>query len=82
MRTITITDAVEAAARAQYERAAHPAAPCWEDCTELERAAYRIAVRPHVEAAAPFIAAPLKIHSRRKSGRESCSLRTACERVM
>ncbi len=57
MRTITITDAVEAAARAQYERAAHPGAPRWEDCAEIERAAYRIAVRPHVEAAAPFIAA-------------------------
>ncbi|MEX5295347.1 hypothetical protein QYM41_08700 [Kocuria sp. CPCC 205268] len=55
--TITITDAVEAAARAQYERAAHPGAPRWEDCAEIERAAYRIAVRPHVEAAAPFIAA-------------------------
>ncbi|MEB2528819.1 hypothetical protein [Kocuria rosea] len=57
MRTITITDAVEAAARAQYERAAHPGAPRWEDCTETDRAAYRHAVRPHVEAAAPFIAA-------------------------
>ncbi|MFE7630684.1 hypothetical protein [Kocuria sp. NPDC057446] len=57
MRTITITDAVEAAARAQYERAAHPAAPPWEDCAESDRAVYRHAVRPHVEAAAPFIAA-------------------------
>lgn len=57
MRTITITDAVEAAARAQYERAAHPGAPRWEDCAESDRAVYRHAVRPHVEAAAPFIAA-------------------------
>ncbi|MEB2528786.1 hypothetical protein [Kocuria rosea] len=57
MRTITITDAVEAAARAQYERAAHPGAPRWEDCAESDRAVYRRAVRPHVEAAAPFIAA-------------------------
>ena len=57
MRTITITDAVEAAARAQYERAAHPGAPRWEDCAESDRAVYRTAVRPHVEAAAPFIAA-------------------------
>jgi hypothetical protein len=57
MRTITITDAVEAAARAQYERAAHPGAPRWEDCAEPDRAVYRHAVRPHVEAAAPFIAA-------------------------
>ncbi|GAA1754918.1 hypothetical protein [Kocuria aegyptia] len=57
MRTITITDAVEAAARAQYERAAHPWAPRWEDCAESDRAVYRHAVRPHVEAAAPFIAA-------------------------
>ncbi|MFF0988876.1 hypothetical protein [Kocuria nitroreducens] len=57
MRTITITDAVEAAARAQYERAAHPGAPRWEDCAESDRAVYRTAVRPHIEAAAPFIAA-------------------------
>ncbi len=57
MRTITITDAVEAAARAQYERAAHPGAPRWEDCAESDRAVYHHAVRPHVEAAAPFIAA-------------------------
>ncbi|WP_144836623.1 hypothetical protein [Kocuria rosea] len=57
MRTITITDAVEAAARAQYERAAHLGAPRWEDCAESDRAVYRHAVRPHVEAAAPFIAA-------------------------
>ena len=57
MRTITITDAVEAAARAQYERAAHPGAPRWEDCAESDRAVYRHAVRPNVEAAAPFIAA-------------------------
>lgn len=57
MQTLTITDAVEAAARAQYERAAHPGAPRWEDCGEADRAVYRTAVRPHVEAAAPFIAA-------------------------
>jgi hypothetical protein len=57
MRIINITDAVEAAARAQYERAAHPGASRWEDCAELERAVYRHAVRHHVEAAAPFIAA-------------------------
>ncbi len=57
MRPITITDAVEAAARAQYERASHPGAPRWEDCAETDRAVYRHAVRPHVEAAAPFIAA-------------------------
>ena len=41
----------------QYERAAHPGAPRWEDCAESDRAVYRTAVRPHVEAAAPFIAA-------------------------
>ncbi|MGX5360025.1 hypothetical protein [Kocuria sp. KH4] len=57
MPTINITDAIEAAARAQYARAAHPQSPSWESCTDLERAAYRIAVRPHVEAAAPIIAA-------------------------
>src|ERR687889_596270 len=57
MRPITLTDAVEAAARAQYERASHPGAPRWEDCAETDRAVYRHAVRPHVEAAAPFIAA-------------------------
>lgn len=57
MPTINITDAIEAAARAQYARAAHPQSPSWESCTDLERAAYRIAVRPHVEAAAPVIAA-------------------------
>ena len=57
MRPITITDAVEAAARAQYERASHSGAPRWEDCAETDRAVYRHAVRPHVEAAAPFIAA-------------------------
>ncbi|MEX5272155.1 hypothetical protein [Kocuria sabuli] len=57
MSTLNITDAVEAAARAQYDRAAHPGSPSWESCAELERAAYRIAVRPHVAAAAPLIAA-------------------------
>lgn len=59
MSTIDITDAVEAAARAQYARAAaaRPDAPRWEDCAEHERAVHRGAVRPHVEAAAPFIAA-------------------------
>ncbi|PLC12808.1 hypothetical protein AUQ48_11960 [Kocuria flava] len=57
MQTPNITDAVEAAARAQYERAAQPGAPRWEDCAESDRAIYRIAVRPHIEVAAPFIAA-------------------------
>lgn len=59
MPTIDLTDAVEAAARAQYERAKglHLAYRTWTECTEHERAAYRTAVRPHVEAAAPVIAA-------------------------
>lgn len=57
--TVDLTDAVEAAARAQYARAtaSHPGAPRWEDCSESDRAVYRTAVRPHLEAAAPFIAA-------------------------
>ncbi|MEX5262183.1 hypothetical protein [Kocuria sp. CPCC 205263] len=59
MSTIDLTDAVEAAARAQYERAMglHPAYRTWAECTEHERTAYRTAVRPHIEAAAPVIAA-------------------------
>lgn len=59
MLTIDLTDAVEAAARAQYERAMglHPASRTWAECTEHERTAYRTAVRPHIEAAAPVIAA-------------------------
>lgn len=57
MNTINTTDAVEAAARSQYDRAAQLGAPRWEDCPEADRAVYRTAVRPHVEAAAPFIAA-------------------------
>ena len=59
MSTIDITDAVEAAARAQYERATgrDPEARSWRSCAEAERAAYRTAVRPHLEAAAPWIAA-------------------------
>jgi alpha-beta hydrolase superfamily lysophospholipase len=59
MLTIDLTDAVEAAARAQYERAMglHPASRTWAQCTEHERTAYRTAVRPHIEAAAPVIAA-------------------------
>lgn len=59
MQTIILTDAVEAAAAAQYHRAtaAHPGSPRWEDCPETDRAVYRTAVRPHVEAAAPLIAA-------------------------
>lgn len=46
MSTIDPTDAVEAAARAEHERAAHPESPSWELCTDLERAAHRIAVLP------------------------------------
>ncbi|MFI7483370.1 hypothetical protein ACH9EU_13275 [Kocuria sp. M1R5S2] len=59
MNTVDITAAVEAAARAQYERAAgaDPLRPSWTDCAEHERAVYRTAVRPHVAAAAPFVAA-------------------------
>ena len=59
MSTIDITDAVEAAARAQYERATgrDPEARSWRSCAEAERAVYRHAVRPHLEVAAPLIAA-------------------------
>lgn len=59
MSTIDITDAVEAAARAQYERATgrDPEARSWRSCAEAERVVYRSAVRPHLEAAAPLIAA-------------------------
>lgn len=59
MQTIDLTDAVEATARAEYQRATstRPGSLPWESCPEQERATYRIAVRPHVEAAAPLIAA-------------------------
>lgn len=59
MSTINLTDAIEATARAEYERAtgARPGSLPWRSCPEQERITYRTAVRPHVEAAAPFIAA-------------------------
>ena len=60
MTDITIPDAaVEAAAKADYERWRHPNAPAWEDADEGVRQRWRDTESVPLAAAAPHIAAQL-----------------------